>query len=34
MKVYCYYENPDYEHNNILNSLFYAEKELDGHIVI
>jgi len=29
-----YYENPDYEHNNILNSLFYAEEELDGHVVI
>jgi len=29
-----YYENPDYENNNILNSLFYAEPELDGHIVI
>jgi len=29
-----YYENPDYENNNILNSLFYAEAELDSHIVI
>jgi len=29
-----YYENTDYENNNILNSLFYAEPELDGHIVI
>ena len=29
-----YYENPDYESNNILNSLFYAEKELDGNVVV
>ena len=29
-----YYENPDFENNNILSSLFYAEQELDSHIVI
>lgn len=29
-----YYENPDYENNNILNSLFYGEAELNGPIVI
>lgn len=29
-----YYENPDYENNNILNSLFYAEEELDGNVVV
>ena len=29
-----YYENPDYENNNILNSLLYAEEEIDGHVVI
>ena len=29
-----YYENPDYENNNILNSLFYAEEELDGHVIV
>jgi len=29
-----YYENPDYPDNNILNSLFYAEKELDGHTIV
>ena len=29
-----YYENPDYESNNILNSLFHAEEEIDGHVVV
>jgi phosphoenolpyruvate phosphomutase len=29
-----YYENLDYENNNILNSLFYGEAELNGPIVI
>jgi choline kinase/DNA-binding XRE family transcriptional regulator len=29
-----YYENPDYENNNILNSLFYAEEELNGNVVV
>ena len=29
-----YYENPDYESNNILNSLFHAEDEIDGHVVV
>ena len=29
-----YYENPDYENNNILNSLFYGENEINGNIII
>lgn len=29
-----YYENPDFENNNILNSLFFAERELDSHTII
>jgi len=29
-----YYENPDFENNNILNSLFYAEEELCGNVVV
>ena len=29
-----YYENTDYKNNNILNSLFYAEKELNGNVII
>ena len=29
-----YHENPDYENNNILNSLFYAESELEGHVIV
>ena len=29
-----YFDNPDYESNNILNSLFYAEKEICGNVVI
>ena len=29
-----YYENPEYENNNILNSLFYAEAEIDGHVIV
>lgn len=29
-----YYINDRYEHNNILNSLFYAEKELDCDVVV
>lgn len=29
-----YYENPEYEKNNILNSLFCAEEEINGHIII
>lgn len=28
-----YYENTDYENNNILRSLFYAEDEMDGEFV-
>ena len=28
-----FYENPDYENNNILRSLFYAESEMDGEFV-
>lgn len=29
-----YYENTDYKNNNILNSIFYAEKEINGNIII
>ena len=29
-----YYENPDYENNNILNSLFYAEREIVGDVIV
>ena len=29
-----YYFNPDYEKNNILNSLFYAEEAISGHVII
>ena len=29
-----YYENTDYENNNILNSIFYAEKAINGNIII
>jgi len=29
-----YYQNDRYEHNNILNSLFYAEAELNDDVVI
>jgi len=29
-----YYENPDFENNNILQSLFFAEQELNSHVVI
>ncbi len=29
-----YYENKDYKNNNILNSIFYAEKEINGNIII
>jgi len=28
-----YFENPDYENNNILNSLFYAEEAITGHVI-
>ncbi len=28
-----YFENPDYTKNNILNSLFYAEAALNGHVI-
>ncbi len=28
-----YFENPDFENNNILNSLFYAEPALTGHVL-
>ena len=30
----CYFENSDYEKNNILNSLFYAEEALNGNVII
>jgi len=29
-----YFENPEFESNNILNSLFYAEEALNGNVVI
>jgi phosphoenolpyruvate phosphomutase len=29
-----YVTNPDYKDNNILNSIFYAEKEINGNIII
>lgn len=29
-----YYENTDYQNNNILNSLFFAEKELNGNVIV
>lgn len=29
-----YYENTDFENNNILNSLFYGEEELFGNIIV
>lgn len=29
-----YYTNTNYRNNNILNSLFYAEKEMDGEFVV
>lgn len=29
-----YFENTDYENNNILNSLFYAEEELNGNVIV
>ena len=34
LKGIKYYENPDYERNNVLNSLFYAEKELNGNVIV
>lgn len=29
-----YYENSDFENNNILNSIFYGEDTIDGHVII
>lgn len=29
-----YFENPDYESNNILNSLFYGEEALNGEVIV
>ena len=29
-----YYENTDYQNNNILSSLFYAEKEMNGEFIV
>ena len=29
-----YYENPDFENNNILNSLLYAEPAINGNVII
>lgn len=34
LKGVKYYINNDYENNNILNSLFYAEKELNSDVII
>ena len=28
-----YFDNPDYADNNILNSLFYAEEAINGHVI-
>ena len=33
-KDLTYYQNDDYENNNILNSLFYAEEALVGNVVV
>ena len=29
-----YYENKEYKNNNILNSLMYAEEDLNGHVIV
>ena len=29
-----YFENPDFKKNNILNSLFYAEEEISGNVIV
>ena len=29
-----FHQNPDFESNNILNSLFYAEEAIDGHVIV
>ena len=29
-----YYDNKDYKNNNILNSIFYAEKNINGNLII
>ena len=34
LKGLKYYENNEYQSNNILNSLFYAEKELNGNVIV
>lgn len=33
-KGLTYYENPDYERNNILNSLFFAEPAIHGNLIV
>lgn len=33
-KGLVYYDNLDYENNNILNSLFYAKKAISGNVII
>ena len=33
-KDIIYFENKDYKNNNILNSIFYAEKVINGNIII
>jgi len=34
LKGIKYYENNDYKNNNILNSLFYAENEINGNVIV
>ena len=34
LEALTYYENSDYENNNILNSLFYAEPAITGNVII
>ena len=29
-----YFDNKDYENNNILNSIFYGEKVINGNVII
>ena len=33
-KNLTYYDNEDYENNNILNSLFYAEDAIEGNVIV
>ena len=34
MKGLKYYENTNFENNNVLNSLFYAEEEIFGNVIV